>query len=56
MTIEEVAERLRVPVATLRYWRSQTLDGPPSFKAGRHVRYRRGDLEGWIAERIEKKS
>lgn len=34
---------------TLRYWRSVG-DGPPSFKIGRRVVYRRAEVERWIAE------
>ena len=47
LTISEVAEVLRVPLATLRYWRH--LDtGPASFKIGRHVMYTAEDLRAWI--------
>ena len=38
---------LRVPVGTLRYWRHLGA-GPHSFKVGRWVRYRRGDVRAWI--------
>ena len=38
LSIEEAAEFLRVPVATLRYWRHLGI-GPRSFRVGRHVRY-----------------
>ena len=47
LTITETAELLRAPVATLRWWR-HTGQGPRSFKIGRRVTYRRGDLENWI--------
>ena len=46
LTIEEAAALLRVPVATMRYWR-YTGDGPFSFKVQRHVRYWRTDLILW---------
>ena len=49
LSIEEAAAFLRVPVATMRYWR-YTGDGPFSFKVGRHVRYWRTDLILWRAE------
>ena len=49
LTLQEVADLLRVPEATLRYWRfSRT--GPASFKIGRHVRYQRRDLQAWLHE------
>jgi hypothetical protein len=40
-------ELLRVPVATLRWWRHKGI-GPRSFKLGRHVLYERSDLDAWI--------
>ena len=49
LTLPEVAQLLRVPDATLRYWRHcQT--GPESFKIGRHVRYRRQDVHDWLRD------
>jgi prophage regulatory protein len=46
----EMAERCRVSESTARYWRMIRF-GPPSFKIGRRVVYRAGDVEAWIAER-----
>jgi predicted DNA-binding transcriptional regulator AlpA len=46
----DVARVLGVPVATLANWRSGRT-GPVFLKIGRHVRYRRADLEAWIDER-----
>jgi len=45
--IKEVAQRLRVPVGTLRYWRYLG-SGPRSFRMGRHVRYWRSDVQRWL--------
>ena len=47
LTITEVAELLRKPVATLRWWR-HTNTGPHSFKIGRDVRYRQSDVHAWL--------
>ncbi len=47
LTIGEAAQLLRAPVATLRYWRHLGT-GPHSFRLGRRVVYRRGDLHAWI--------
>jgi excisionase family DNA binding protein len=47
LTIAEAADLLRAPVATLRYWRHRKI-GPPSFRLGRRVLYRRADLRTWI--------
>jgi excisionase family DNA binding protein len=47
LTVTEAATLLRVPVATLRYWRHLGT-GPCGFRAGRHVLYRLSDLRNWI--------
>jgi predicted DNA-binding transcriptional regulator AlpA len=45
---------LGVTEDALRLWREKG-GGPPFFKAGpRLIRYRRSDLDQWIAKRIEK--
>lgn len=49
LTIDEAAAFLRVPIATMRYWR-YCGTGPFSFKIQRHVRYWRTDLVLWRAE------
>jgi excisionase family DNA binding protein len=49
MTPEEVAERLRVPRATLSAWRYKNL-GPAAVRLGRHLRYRVEVVEAWEAE------
>jgi hypothetical protein len=46
----EVAEVIRVPEATLRYWRHIGI-GPRSFKMGpRRVLYLADDVTSWVAE------
>lgn len=47
MTPQELAEFLQVPIQTLYQWRTRKV-GPPGCKVGRHVRYRRGDVESWL--------
>jgi excisionase family DNA binding protein len=47
LTPDETAELLRVPVQLLYRWRYERR-GPPSFKIGRYVRYRRAEVEAWI--------
>lgn len=51
LTTEEVAEILRTPSETVRYWR-HVGKGPKSFKVpgGRRVLYAREDVEKFIAE------
>lgn len=52
LTTNEIAERLAVPVETVRYWR-KCRRGPRALKIGRAVRYRESDLLLWLAERTE---
>lgn len=49
LTTAEVAERLRTPVETVRYWR-HVGKGPESWKCGRRVLYAVEDVEAWEAE------
>ncbi|MEW6474218.1 MAG: helix-turn-helix domain-containing protein [Actinomycetota bacterium] len=50
MTIEEVGDYLRVPVATLYDWRHRGI-GPSGMRVGRHVRYRLRDVDSWLETR-----
>jgi excisionase family DNA binding protein len=52
LTVEDLAEYLGVPVATLYAWRYHR-QGPPGFRVGRHIRYRWADIEEWISDRIK---
>lgn len=49
LTLDEVADLLRAPSATLRYWRHLGT-GPRSFRVGRRVVYRRKDIHSWLTE------
>jgi len=51
-TVEELADYLGVPIATLYQWRYRR-EGPPGFRVGRHVRYRWGDIEQWIEDQLQ---
>jgi excisionase family DNA binding protein len=50
MTSAELAEMLRAPEQTLRYWRWKGT-GPKGIKVGRRVLYRRSDVDAWLAAR-----
>lgn len=52
LTIEEVAELLRMPLATVRYWRVLGT-GPRGFILGRRLRYFRQDVLDWLDEQRE---
>ena len=47
MTLADLAELLGVPVATLYGWRHRG-EGPRGYRIGRHVRYRRVEVEDWL--------
>ncbi|MGH9010023.1 MAG: helix-turn-helix transcriptional regulator [Acidimicrobiia bacterium] len=50
MTIGELAEYLQVPRETIYRWRKHG-GGPSGFRMGRHVRFRRSDVEAWLEAR-----
>lgn len=47
LTLSEVADILRVPINTLRWWRQQG-NGPHYFKIGRRLVTTVGDLTTWV--------
>jgi len=47
LTMAEVATLLRIPIATLRYWRHKG-EGPRAFRMGRSVRYWRTEVDAWL--------
>lgn len=49
LTTAEVAEELRMPAETVRYWR-HVGKGPKSFKIGRRVLYAVEDVQTFIDE------
>lgn len=49
---DDLAEELRVPVRTIYAWRYRG-EGPRGIKIGRHVRYRRDDVEAWLAAQAD---
>lgn len=52
LTQKEAAPLVGVAPRTLERWRWSTNDGPPYIQVSpRCVRYRRGDLLAWVAER-----
>jgi len=49
LTTVELAELVRTPIETVRYWR-HIGKGPRSFKVGRRVLYAAEDVEAFIGE------
>jgi len=54
MTLPELSELLGVPVATLYRWRYRG-EGPPGYRVGRHVRYRRATVEAWLETQADQR-
>lgn len=51
---EALAELLGIPIRTIYSWRSRGL-GPPSYRIGKHVRFRLDDVDEWLEERAERR-
>ncbi len=51
LTTDELAEYLGVPRATIYRWRYDGT-GPKAYRIGRHLRYRRADVEAFIESHI----
>ncbi len=49
MSTEEVAAYLRVPVTAIYAWRTKHV-GPKAARVGRHLRWRRADVDAWLEE------
>jgi excisionase family DNA binding protein len=52
LTIDEVAEYLRVPVLTIR-WLRQEGKFAPAVKVGRRLAWERSAVVAWVAEQRE---
>lgn len=52
LTTTQVGALLGIPPATLRQWRHKKC-GPRSFNLGSLVRYRRDDVETWVAHQYQ---
>jgi len=52
LTTNELADFLDVPIKTFYAWRYRG-KCPIGFRAGKHLRYRRVDVEVWIEDRIQ---
>lgn len=42
-----LADYLGVPLATVYKWNHEQT-GPPAYRVGRHVRYRRSETDQWV--------
>lgn len=48
LQLQEISERTRIPVATLRWYRHRGTGGPNTWKLGRRVVAFEDDVETWI--------
>ena len=54
LTVDQAAAYLAIPKATLYTWRTRRVGfGPRAVKIGGCLRYRRADLDAWVAEHLE---
>jgi hypothetical protein len=51
LTPAEVAERVRRPIATVRFWRATGI-GPKGANVAGRVLYRESDVEAWIEDQF----
>lgn len=51
-TPEELADHLKIPVGTIYAWRYKGT-GPRGSKVGRHVRFRRSDVDAWLDQHAD---
>ena len=47
MTVEDLAEYLRLPTGTIYKQRSEGT-GPPGYRVGKYVRWRRSEVDAWL--------
>lgn len=52
LSTKALAEYLAVPVQTIYAWNHRGT-GPTPIRVGKHVRYRRADVEAWLAEHAD---
>lgn len=52
LNIKQLSELMGVPKATIYGWRYKSF-GPPAIVLGRHLRWRREDVDAWLRERRE---
>lgn len=50
MTPADLADYVGIPITTLYQWRYRRV-GPKSIRVGRHLRYRRSDVDSWLDNR-----
>lgn len=54
MTTLELSEMLGIPIETLYGWRHRG-EGPVGYRVGRHLRYRRAEVETWLDGQVDRR-
>jgi excisionase family DNA binding protein len=55
LTVDELADLLKVTRQTIYAWRADRTTGPPAIKVGgNRLRFRRRDVDAWLDARSEK--
>ena len=52
LSVQELAALFGIPVGSIYNWRNRGT-GPRGYRIGRHVRYRRSDVELWLEEQAD---
>jgi excisionase family DNA binding protein len=52
LSVQDLADYLGVPVATIYTWRHNG-HGPPGFRVRRHLRFRTSDVAHWITQHLD---
>jgi len=52
LSVDDLAAWIGVPVKTIYAWRHRGV-GPRAATLGRHLKFRRSDVEAWIAEQYD---
>jgi len=52
LTAAELASELAVPLCTIYAWRSAG-KGPRGVRVGKHLRYRRSDVDAWLEKQAD---
>jgi excisionase family DNA binding protein len=50
--IEALAAEIGIPIRTIYAWRTRGT-GPRGYRLGKHIRFRREDVEAWLEQHAE---
>ena len=51
LTLNQTAEKINAPVASVRYWRSRN-QGPPMFRMGRRLVAFEDEIDRWLEDQV----